>query len=382
MAPRKKQQSAAPPDSPMWKNQTEFRILERTMKRKGKVDQSLFESQENATSHIITIFGSEKEALVFTEFPGMIYVKDAIPIEIQNLAIKKSLQEYTRPPNVSNLDMHFELDPIGVWNQFVGSKDILVKKRHFVDAQEAYPDEEGSKTVDTDTKIMEQSTTLLADLNIKHDQACTTMCQNSLKNGKSVKDETLNITIDKPVDKMLNNAPHLISQVMPRLRWSTLGHQYNWNKKEYHFDRCPEFPPYIASLSTEIIKSIQPLTGYNVKDWKAEAGILNFYQPGDSLTAHQDKSELNERAPLISLSFGLECVFLFGTDDRSTKPIALRLKSGDLIIMSGEARKAFHGVPRVFEDSFPEELLVGEEFDAIREFMEHTRMNINVRQVY
>lgn len=364
----------------MWKNQTEFRILERTMKRKGKVDQSLFESTDKAVSHMISLFESEKEALIFAGFPGMIYIKEAIPIEVQNKVIKLSLEEYTRPPNVSNLDMHFELDPIGIWNQFVISKDILVKKRHFVDSQEEYPNNEDSKRVDEET--VDQNPSML---NIKVDQesnSCTAMCQNSLKKVKSVKDEKLSITIDEPVDKMLNNAPHPISKVMPRLRWSTLGLQYNWSKKEYHFDRCPEFPPYITLLSSEIIKSIQPLTGYNVKDWKAEAGIINFYQPGDSLTAHQDKSELNKNAPLISLSFGLECVFLFGTDDRSTKPIALNVKSGDIIIMSGEARKAFHGVPRVFEKTFPEELLAGEEFDTIREFMRHTRMNINVRQVY
>lgn len=36
-------------------------------------------------------------------------------------------------------------------------------------------------------------------------------------------------------------------------------------------------------------------------------------------------------------------------------PYALKLESGDLLIMSGRARRVYHGVPRIIENSFDEE---------------------------
>ena len=37
---------------------------------------------------------------------------------------------------------------------------------------------------------------------------------------------------------------------------------------------------------------------------------------------------------------------------KEIKPKALKLESGDLLIMSGKSRRVFHGVPRIIEHSF------------------------------
>ena len=94
------------------------------------------------------------------------------------------------------------------------------------------------------------------------------------------------------------------------------------------------------------------------------------------MTAHQDKSEINTVAPLVSISIGLDAVFLFGTETREDKPLALYLQSGDVVIMSGPARKCFHGVPRVVADTLSPEW----QDDPIYTSMRHTRINLNVRQ--
>ena len=46
-------------------------------------------------------------------------------------------------------------------------------------------------------------------------------------------------------------------------------------------------------------------------------------------------------------SFGQSAIFLVGGRTKQVKPKALLLHSGDIVIMSGESRLAFHGVPRV-----------------------------------
>nr|KAJ3419024.1 hypothetical protein HK105_007505 [Polyrhizophydium stewartii] len=195
--------------------------------------------------------------------------------------------------------------------------------------------------------------------------------------------------------------PAPIARAITRMRWATLGFQYNWTLKEYFFDRRPAFPPSVDAITREIVTLLAPVTGYSTDCWRSEAGIVNFHHPGDTLTAHQDRSEIDMDAPLVSLSIGLDAVFLFGTESRDDKPVALRLRSGDVVVMAGPARRAFHGVPLVLPDTCPEYLrdaaaswdagswagehdsdpVSDDEARELAEFMGTTRININVRQV-
>lgn len=114
-----------------------------------------------------------------------------------------------------------------------------------------------------------------------------------------------------------------------------------------------------------------------------QGGIINFYGPKDALTAHIDHSEAEAVRPLVSVSLGASAIFLVGGPTRDQPPISLYLRSGDVVLMSGPVRRAFHGVPRV---------LLGEEIDAEddKEWIEDgyaswvckRRINLNVRQVY
>ncbi|KAI8891907.1 hypothetical protein BC833DRAFT_533566 [Globomyces pollinis-pini] len=332
---RKNKNAPPPVDDPNLQNTTAFRILERKLKRKGALDQSLFEILTDYQE--ILIFNDIKKAYKFANYPGLYLIKNAIPVELQKKIIVSCLKDWTQPPNVSNLDSHFQLDPKGIWNLYVEHKDDL---------------ENAPVTV-----------------------------QNMIV--PKLIDPVSSLIIDAPVDNMLKQEDELIVKVLHRMRWSTLGHQYNWTKKEYHFDRVPPFPKFMSDVSYDIVQAVQPLTGYSADKWKPEAGIINFYQPGDTLTAHQDRSEINTEAPLLSLCFGLDCGFLFGTEDRGDKPMAVRLESGDIIIMSNQARRAFHGVPRIIEDSLPDYLKAGDDdWKVYADYLQHTRINLNIRQVY
>ncbi|KAJ3269420.1 hypothetical protein HDV01_001418 [Terramyces sp. JEL0728] len=363
-----------PPDSDFWQNTTEFRILERKVKRKGQFDESLLETLEDKQMHNLQLFNRAVKAVAFEKFPGLYYIPNAIPVEMQKSIVKEALEEWVRPPNVCNLDSHFHLNPNGVWNEYVewmgsDSAEPKVKKRNFdteIPADQYAPPSRKEEIPKVDCNTCK----LTAELK-----------KNPLV---SILDKETNVIIDAPVTKMSSNDDQNITQVLSRLRWCTLGHQYNWSIKEYHFDRVPPFPQSIVEISNDIVHALECLTSYPKSKWKPEAGIINFYQPGDTLTAHQDKSEINTEAPLLSFSFGLECVFLYGTEDKSEKPIALKLASGDMVIMSGPGRRAFHGVPLVIKDTLPEYLKADGDasWDLFANYLSHTRVNLNLRQVY
>src|SRR5216683_2534260 len=91
---------------------------------------------------------------------------------------------------------------------------------------------------------------------------------------------------------------------------------------------------------------------------------------------------------LRPISLGNAAVFLIGGLSRDVAPIPILLRSGDIVIMSGPAcRRAYHGVPRILEGTLPAHLGEGIYADdgswvPYARYMNTTRININVRQVF
>jgi alkylated DNA repair protein alkB family protein 1 len=75
--------------------------------------------------------------------------------------------------------------------------------------------------------------------------------------------------------------------------------------------------------------------------FKPEAGIINYYHLNSTLSGHQDHSEENLNAPLFSVSYGNSALFLIGGTSKDVKPKAIGLRSGDVVVMSGESRLAY-----------------------------------------
>jgi len=70
---------------------------------------------------------------------------------------------------------------------------------------------------------------------------------------------------------------------------------------------------------------------------------------------HVDDAEGACSRPLVSLSLGCSAVFLVGPS-RDEEPEAILLRSGDVVVLSGPARRYAHAVPRIFPGSCPEPL--------------------------
>jgi alkylated DNA repair protein (DNA oxidative demethylase) len=79
-----------------------------------------------------------------------------------------------------------------------------------------------------------------------------------------------------------------------------------------------------------------------------EACLVNFYTEDSKLGLHQDRDELEFSAPVVSLSLGDSCLFRVGENVREGRTTSFKLKSGDVVILGGEGRLAFHGVDRIY----------------------------------
>ena len=71
---------------------------------------------------------------------------------------------------------------------------------------------------------------------------------------------------------------------------------------------------------------------------------INRYQAGTKLGLHQDRHECDMTQPIVSISLGLECVFLLGGLQRIDKVKRMLLEHGDVIVWGGPSRMRFHGV--------------------------------------
>ena len=79
-----------------------------------------------------------------------------------------------------------------------------------------------------------------------------------------------------------------------------------------------------------------------------EACLINCYGPAAKMGLHQDRDEADFDAPVISISLGDSCLFRVGGLERSGPTRAFRLSSGDVLVLGGASRLAFHGVDHIY----------------------------------
>lgn len=191
-------------------------------------------------------------------------------------------------------------------------------------------------------------------------------------------------TISFPPKDPTIHKPLSITRFLNRsLRWCTLGGQYDWTAKLYPSAPPPTFPADTAQMLTSLFPDI-----------KAQAAIVNLYSPGDTLSLHRDVSEESDKG-LVSVSLGCECLFVVGLGKKGIDGgdyVTVRLRSGDAVVMSNQARWAWHGVPKILKGTCPKYLedwpaedgKDGDEgkYEAWRGWMKSKRVNLNVRQMF
>ena len=79
-----------------------------------------------------------------------------------------------------------------------------------------------------------------------------------------------------------------------------------------------------------------------------EACLINWYREGNKMGMHVDRDEHDLGAPIVSISLGDPARYRLGGLNRGGKTHALKLSSGDVVVLAGDARQCYHGVDKIF----------------------------------
>lgn len=82
-----------------------------------------------------------------------------------------------------------------------------------------------------------------------------------------------------------------------------------------------------------------------------EACLINYYGGAAKMGLHQDRDEEEFAAPVISISLGDTAIFRIGATTRKGPTRKLELRSGDVIVLEGADRLAYHGIDRVLPET-------------------------------
>jgi alkylated DNA repair protein alkB family protein 1 len=192
-----------------------------------------------------------------------------------------------------------------------------------------------------------------------------------------------------PLNPLSNHKPLNIVQVLQKkLRWLTLGSQYDWTTRSYPAVSPTPFPPDIAELVTTLFKNA----------FTPESGVVLLYSAKDYMPVHRDVSEECQRG-LASFSLGCDGLFIIARDknpgeddaneDREQEMVIIRVRSGDIVQMDGETRWSWHAMPKIMAGTCPEWMAQWpvreggrKEYERWKGYMQGKRLNISCRQVW
>jgi alkylated DNA repair protein (DNA oxidative demethylase) len=103
----------------------------------------------------------------------------------------------------------------------------------------------------------------------------------------------------------------------------------------------PAIPQVLLDLWTDVSSYDAP----------PEACLVNWYEADSRLGLHIDADESAKDAPVVSVSLGSRALFRLGGLERNSPTSSMRLASGDVVVLGGQSRRAYHGVDRIYPDS-------------------------------
>lgn len=109
--------------------------------------------------------------------------------------------------------------------------------------------------------------------------------------------------------------------------------------------------PAMPLLFQDLASSAAAEAGFD--DFKPDACLINQYQPGAQMGAHQDSNERCFDSPIVSVSLGIPARFFMQGETKGGKSHAIDLHDGDVIVFGGVARRHYHGVRKLKPASHP-----------------------------
>lgn len=130
-----------------------------------------------------------------------------------------------------------------------------------------------------------------------------------------------------------------------RVRMTSAG-RFGWysDRSGYRYaDRHPSGVPWpaIPAAVLDIWRAVAS------EERLPDCCLVNFYGEGAGMGLHQDRDEADFNWPVVSVSLGDDALFRVGGTERGGRTQSLWLRSGDVVVMGGPARLAYHGIDRV-----------------------------------
>ncbi|TQV89354.1 DNA oxidative demethylase AlkB [Aliikangiella coralliicola] len=128
--------------------------------------------------------------------------------------------------------------------------------------------------------------------------------------------------------------------------WVSDIHGYRYLSKDPQTNGpWPAMPEIFSTLASSAAEQV----GY--PGFKPDACLINCYELGTKLNAHQDKNEKDFSWPIVSVSIGLPAVFQIFGKKREGKPFNYQLHDGDVMVWGGKSRLIYHGVKTIKPDN-------------------------------
>ncbi len=129
------------------------------------------------------------------------------------------------------------------------------------------------------------------------------------------------------------------------VRMTSAG-KYGWysDRKGYRYERrhpgggaWPPIPESVLALWHELVDP----------ERDPDCCLINYYGEGARMGLHQDCDEADFSWPVLSVSLGDDGLFRIGNETRGGPTESIWLRSGDVVVMGGEARLTYHGIDRI-----------------------------------
>ncbi len=119
--------------------------------------------------------------------------------------------------------------------------------------------------------------------------------------------------------------------------WMTDRSGYRYADAQPDGRDWPDIPPSILDVWKTVSSVSRP----------PDSCLVNFYGEGAKMGMHQDRDETETDWPVVSISLGDEALFRVGGLERGDPTKSIWLRSGDVVVLTGPSRLAYHGIDRI-----------------------------------
>ncbi|KZY30192.1 alkylated DNA repair dioxygenase [Roseovarius sp. HI0049] len=130
-----------------------------------------------------------------------------------------------------------------------------------------------------------------------------------------------------------------------RVKMTSAG-KYGWysDRKGYRYERqhpdgqgWPAIPESVLAIWRALVS----------RERMPDCCLVNYYGEEARMGMHQHRDEADFGWPVLSVSLGDDGLFRIGNETRGGKTQSVWLRSGDVVVMGGEARLLYHGLDKI-----------------------------------